>query len=99
MPGASGHGERVAASVRIRVVDDEAAGVSNCLSLGSARSTEGRRGGVLLSYDATNARLGRRVTVRELKLDRAVDGRIAEPWCAADRRAARGETQAHRRSS
>ena len=52
---------------------------------------DGDRVGVLLSYEATNARLGRRVTVRELQLYRIVDGKIAERWYAADRRAARGE--------
>ena len=53
---------------------------------------DGHRVGLLLSYDATNGQLGRRVTVRELQLYRIVDGRIAERWYAADRRAARGET-------
>jgi ketosteroid isomerase-like protein len=52
---------------------------------------DGDRVGVLLVYDATNRQLGRRVTVRELQLYRVVDGRIAERWYAADRRAARGE--------
>jgi ketosteroid isomerase-like protein len=52
---------------------------------------DGDRVGVLLVYDATNARLGRRVTVRELQLYRVVDGQIAERWYAADRRAARGD--------
>jgi steroid delta-isomerase-like uncharacterized protein len=52
---------------------------------------DGDRVGVLLTYDATNAKLGRRVTVRELQLYRVVDGRIAERWYAADRRAARGD--------
>jgi ketosteroid isomerase-like protein len=53
---------------------------------------DGDRVGVLLTYEATNARLGRRVTVRELQLYRVVDGKIAERWYAADRAAARGET-------
>jgi ketosteroid isomerase-like protein len=53
---------------------------------------DGDRVGVLLVYEATNAQLGRRVTVRELQLYRVVDGKIAERWYAADRRAARGET-------
>ena len=53
---------------------------------------DGHRVGVLLTYDATNARLGRRVTVRELQLYRVVDGKIAERWYAADRPAARGES-------
>ena len=52
---------------------------------------DGDRVGVLLVYDATNRQLGRRVSVRELQLYRVVDGRIAERWYAADRRAARGE--------
>jgi ketosteroid isomerase-like protein len=52
---------------------------------------DGDRVGVLLVYEATNVRLSRRVTVRELQLYRVVDGRIAERWYAADRRAARGE--------
>ena len=52
---------------------------------------DGHRVGVLLSYDATNTQLGRRVSVRELQLYRVVDGKIAERWYAADRRAARGE--------
>jgi len=51
---------------------------------------DGDRVGVLLVYDATNRQLGRRVTVRELQLYRVVDGRIAERWYAADRRAAGG---------
>jgi ketosteroid isomerase-like protein len=55
---------------------------------------DGHRVGVLLSYDATNAQLGRRVTVRELQLYRVRDGKIVERWYAADRRAARGETPA-----
>src|SRR5687767_12959030 len=38
---------------------------------------DGHRVGVLLSYDATNARLGQRVSVRELQLYRIVDGKIA----------------------
>jgi ketosteroid isomerase-like protein len=38
--------------------------------------------------------LGRRATVPELQLYRVVDGKITERWYAADRRAARGETQA-----
>lgn len=53
---------------------------------------DGHRVGVLLSYEATNAQLGRRVSVRELQLYRVVDGKIAERWYAADRQAARGET-------
>ena len=53
---------------------------------------DGHRVGVLLSYEATHAQLGRRVRVRELQLYRLVDGKIAERWYAADRRAARGET-------
>ena len=53
---------------------------------------DGHRVGVLLSYEATNAQLGRRVRVRELQLYRVVDGKISERWYAADRRAARGET-------
>jgi len=53
---------------------------------------DGHRVGVLLTYEATNAQLGRRVTVRELQLYRVVDGKIAERWYAADRRATRGET-------
>jgi len=52
---------------------------------------DGHRVGVLLSYEATNAQIGRRVSVRELQLYRVVDGKIAERWYAADRRAARGE--------
>jgi ketosteroid isomerase-like protein len=52
---------------------------------------DGHRVGVLLTYDATNAQLGRRVSVRELQLYRVVDGKIAERWYAADRRATRGE--------
>jgi ketosteroid isomerase-like protein len=52
---------------------------------------DGHRVGVLLTYDATNAQLGRRVTVRELQLYRVAGGKIAERWYAADRRAARGE--------
>ena len=53
---------------------------------------DGHRVGVLLSYEATNPQLGRRVSVRELQLYRVVDGKIAERWYAADRRAARGES-------
>ena len=53
---------------------------------------DGHRVGVLLSYEGTNAQLGRRVHVRELQLYRVVDGKISERWYAADRRAARGET-------
>ena len=53
---------------------------------------DGHRVGVLLTYRATNAQLGRRVTVRELQLYRIVDGKIAERWYAADRRATRGGT-------
>jgi ketosteroid isomerase-like protein len=53
---------------------------------------DGHRVGVLLTYKATNAQLGRRVTVRELQLYRVVDGKIAERWYAADRRATRGGT-------
>jgi ketosteroid isomerase-like protein len=53
---------------------------------------DGHRVGVLLSYEATIAQLGRRVKARELQLYRVVDGKIAERWYAADRRAARGET-------
>ena len=53
---------------------------------------DGHRVGVLLSYEATNAKLGRRVHVREVQLYRVVDGKIAERWYAADRRAARGES-------
>jgi ketosteroid isomerase-like protein len=53
---------------------------------------DGHRVGVLLSYEATNAQLGRRVRVRELQLYRVVSGKIAERWYAADRRAARGES-------
>jgi ketosteroid isomerase-like protein len=53
---------------------------------------DGHRVGVLLSYEATNAKLGRRVHVRELQLYRVVEGKISERWYAADRRAARGET-------
>jgi hypothetical protein len=49
------------------------------------------RAGVLLSYDATNAQLGHRVSVRELQLYRLVEGKIAERWHAADRRAARAK--------
>jgi ketosteroid isomerase-like protein len=52
---------------------------------------DGHRVGVLLSYEATNAQLGRRVSVRELQLYRVAGGKIAERWYAADRRAARGE--------
>ena len=52
---------------------------------------DGHRVGVLLSYTGTNRQLGRRVTASELQLYRIVDGRIAERWYAADRRAARGE--------
>jgi ketosteroid isomerase-like protein len=52
---------------------------------------DGHRVGVLLTYEATNAQLGGRVRVRELQLYRVVDGKIAERWYAADRRAARGE--------
>jgi ketosteroid isomerase-like protein len=52
---------------------------------------DGDRVGLLLAYDATNARVGRRVAVREVQIYRVVDGRIAERWYAADRRAARGE--------
>lgn len=52
---------------------------------------DGHRVGLLLSYEGTNTQLGRRVAVRELQLYRVVDGRIAERWYAADRRAARGE--------
>jgi 5-methyltetrahydropteroyltriglutamate--homocysteine methyltransferase len=48
---------------------------------------DGHRVGVLLSYDATNAQLGQRVSVRELQLYRVVEGKIAERWYAADRRA------------
>jgi ketosteroid isomerase-like protein len=50
---------------------------------------DGHRVGVLLTYDATNVKLGRRVTVRELQLYRVVDGKIVERWYAADRRATR----------
>ena len=53
---------------------------------------DGHRVAVLLSYEGTNAQLGRRVRVRELQLYRVVDGKIAERWYAADRRAARGES-------
>jgi ketosteroid isomerase-like protein len=53
---------------------------------------DGDRVGLLLAYEATNATLGRRVTVREVQIYRVVDGRIAERWYAADRRAARGES-------
>jgi ketosteroid isomerase-like protein len=53
---------------------------------------EGHRVGVLLTYEATHAQLGRRVTVREIQIYRIVDGKIAERWYAADRRAARGES-------
>ena len=53
---------------------------------------DGHRIGVLLAYQGTNAKLGRRIAPRELQLYRVVDGRIAERWYAADRRAARGET-------
>jgi ketosteroid isomerase-like protein len=53
-------------------------------------SADGHRVGVVLVYQATNARLGRRVTVRELQLYRVVGGKIAERWYAADRRAAGG---------
>jgi ketosteroid isomerase-like protein len=49
---------------------------------------DGHRVGVLLAYQATNAQTGRRVSVRELPLYRVVDGKIAERWYAADRRAA-----------
>ena len=52
---------------------------------------DGHRIGIVLVYDATNAQLGRRVTVRELQLYRVVDGKIAERWYAADRAAARGD--------
>jgi ketosteroid isomerase-like protein len=52
---------------------------------------DGQRVGVLLSYEATNIRLGRRVSVRELQLYRVVGEKIVERWYAADRRAARGE--------
>jgi ketosteroid isomerase-like protein len=52
---------------------------------------DGDRVGLLLADDATNARLGRRVTVREVQIYRVVDGKIVERWYAADRRAARGE--------
>jgi steroid delta-isomerase-like uncharacterized protein len=52
---------------------------------------DGHRVGVLLSYEATNAQLGRRIRVRELQLYRVVDGKISERWYAADRRAARGD--------
>src|SRR5437868_4525908 len=38
---------------------------------------DGHRVGVLLSYNATNTQLGRRVSVRELQLYRVVDGKIA----------------------
>jgi ketosteroid isomerase-like protein len=51
---------------------------------------DGDRVGLLLAYEATNAALGRRVAVREVQIYRVVDGRIAERWYAADRRAARG---------
>jgi predicted ester cyclase len=51
---------------------------------------DGLHVGVLLSYEARNAQLGKRVKVRELQLYRVVDGKIAERWYAADRRAARG---------
>jgi predicted SnoaL-like aldol condensation-catalyzing enzyme len=57
---------------------------------------DGHRVGVLLSYEATNSQLGRRVSVRELQLYRVVDSKIIERWYAADRQAARGETQAVR---
>ena len=52
---------------------------------------DGHRVGVLLSYEATHAQLGRRVRVRELQLYRVANGKISERWYAADRRAARGE--------
>src|SRR5438046_1730187 len=38
---------------------------------------DGHRVGVLLTYDATDSRLGRRVTVRELQLYRVVAGKSA----------------------
>ncbi|HZR00402.1 MAG TPA: nuclear transport factor 2 family protein [Chloroflexota bacterium] len=53
---------------------------------------DGHRVGVLLAYEATNTKIGRRVSVRELQLYRVVDGKIAERWYAADRRAADGES-------
>lgn len=53
---------------------------------------DGHRVGVLLSYDATNTQLGRRVSVRELQIYRVVGDKIVERWYAADRPAARGET-------
>jgi predicted ester cyclase len=53
---------------------------------------DGHRVGVLLTYDATNAELSQRVSVRELQLYRVVEGKIAERWYAADRRAARSVT-------
>jgi ketosteroid isomerase-like protein len=53
---------------------------------------DGHRVGVLLAYDATNTRLGRRVSVREVQLYRVVGDRIVERWYAADRAAARGST-------
>ena len=52
---------------------------------------DGDRVGVLLRYEGTNSQVGRGVSVRELQLYRVVDGKIAERWYAADRRAARGE--------
>lgn len=50
---------------------------------------DGDRVGVLLVYEATNVKLGRRVEVRELQLYRVVDGKLAERWYAADRAATR----------
>src|SRR6059058_3024122 len=44
---------------------------------------DGDRVGLLLVYKATNAKLGRRVTVHELQLYRVLGGKIAERWYAA----------------
>ena len=83
-----------------RAIRDFVAGVRRLLPDIEARIDEvfaddafkdGHRVGVLLSYEATHAQLGRRVRVRELQLYRVADGKICERWYAADRRAARGE--------
>ena len=83
-----------------RAIRDFVAGVRRLLPDISARVDaifgddtfkDGHRVALLLSYDATNTQLGRRVSVRELQLYRVVDGKIAERWYAADRRAARGD--------
>jgi ketosteroid isomerase-like protein len=51
---------------------------------------DGDRVGIVLRYEGTNSKLGRRVSVRELQLYRVVDGKLAERWYAADRAAANG---------